>query len=166
MKKAPARDLTQIFLYGGMLLCAILALTGNVVTSRMTNRVRPLFLHCSARLGNLSSFVQYSRKFPNPINEVAYIISEPQSAVASAERVFTLIDAEPEKASAANAIPLAKGKWQCASLKCRLFLCSRSAHYSGSGAACQARQSYRHHRSYRHGQDNYYQSYNAVLRCG
>ena len=36
-EKAPAGDLPQIFLYGGgMLLCAILALTGNVVANRMT----------------------------------------------------------------------------------------------------------------------------------
>ncbi len=60
------------------------------------------------RLGDLSSFVQYSRKFSGPINEVANIISELQSAVAAAERVFTLIDAEPEKADAENAMTLTR----------------------------------------------------------
>ena len=55
-----------------------------------------LFLRGDVRLGDLSSFVQYSRKFSGPINEIANIIAELQSAFAAAERVFTLIDAEPE----------------------------------------------------------------------
>ena len=55
-----------------------------------------LFLKGRIRIGDLSSFVQYSRKFSGPINEIANIIAELQSAFAAAERVFTLIDAEPE----------------------------------------------------------------------
>ena len=55
-----------------------------------------LFLRGEVRLGDLSSFVQYSRKFSGPINEIANIIAELQSAFAAAERVFALIDAEPE----------------------------------------------------------------------
>ena len=55
-----------------------------------------LFLQGKIRLGDLSSFVQYSRKFYGPINEFANILSEIQSAFAAAERVFGLIDAEPE----------------------------------------------------------------------
>ncbi|MBR4659415.1 MAG: ABC transporter ATP-binding protein [Clostridia bacterium] len=57
-----------------------------------------LYLRGVIRLGDLSSFVQYSRKFSGPINEVANIIAELQSAFAAAERVFALIDAEPEPA--------------------------------------------------------------------
>ena len=55
-----------------------------------------LFLRGEIGLGDLSSFVQYSRKFSGPINEVANIIAELQSAFAAAERVFGLIDASPE----------------------------------------------------------------------
>ena len=55
-----------------------------------------LFLRGQVRLGDLSSFVQYSRKFSGPINEMANIIAELQSAFSAAERVFALIDAEPE----------------------------------------------------------------------
>lgn len=65
-----------------------------------------LFLRGQIGLGDLSSFVQYSRKFSGPINEVANIISELQSAIAAAERVFGLIDAEPEAADAADAAVL------------------------------------------------------------
>ena len=62
-----------------------------------------LFLHGEIRLGDLSSFVQYSRKFSGPINEIANILAELQSAFAAAERVFHLIDAEPEPPDAADA---------------------------------------------------------------
>jgi ATP-binding cassette subfamily B protein len=62
-----------------------------------------LFLRGKVGLGDLSSFVQYSRKFSGPINEIANIIAELQSAFAAAERVFTLIDAEPEAPDAPDA---------------------------------------------------------------
>ena len=65
-----------------------------------------LYLKGVIRLGDLSSFVQYSRKFSGPINEVANIIAEMQSAFAAAERVFALIDAEPEAPDAPNAVEL------------------------------------------------------------
>ena len=65
-----------------------------------------LFMKGQIGLGDLSSFVQYSRRFSGPINEVANIVAELQSAFAAAERVFTLIDAEPEKADDPNALVL------------------------------------------------------------
>ncbi len=65
-----------------------------------------LFLFGHLSLGALSSFVLYSRKFSGPINEIANIISELQSACAAAERVFRLIDEEPESADAINAANL------------------------------------------------------------
>ncbi|MDF2908923.1 MAG: transporter transrane region [Herbinix sp.] len=55
-----------------------------------------LYLFGRMSLGNISSFVQYSRKFSGPINEAANIISELQSAAAAAERVFKLMDETPE----------------------------------------------------------------------
>lgn len=51
-------------------------------------------------LGGVAQFVQYSRKFAGPINEFANILSELQSAFSAAERVFRIIDEEPESADA------------------------------------------------------------------
>ena len=65
-----------------------------------------LFLRGEIRLGDLSSFVQYSRKFSGPINELANIVAELQSAFAAAERVFMLIDAKSEPADAPEAVTL------------------------------------------------------------
>jgi len=47
-------------------------------------------------LGDLSSFVQYSRKFSGPINEFANILADLQSALSAAERIFNILDEEPE----------------------------------------------------------------------
>ena len=65
-----------------------------------------LYLAGNLTPGNLSSFVLYSRKFSGPINEMANIISELQSACAAAERVFRLIDEEPEPADVPGAFAL------------------------------------------------------------
>ena len=62
-----------------------------------------LYLAGSMTIGDISSFVLYSRKFSGPINEAANIFSELQSALAAAERVFKLIDEEPERADRADA---------------------------------------------------------------
>lgn len=51
-----------------------------------------LFLRGEMTIGNISSFILYSRKFSGPINEAANILSELQSSLAAAERVFSLLD--------------------------------------------------------------------------
>ena len=73
-----------------------------------------LFLWGNLSIGNLSSFVLYSRRFSGPINEVANIISELQSACAAAERVFRLIDEEPEPADAPGAVAIQQVEGQVA----------------------------------------------------
>ena len=65
-----------------------------------------LYLWRYMSLGDVSSFVLYSRKFSGPINEVANIIAELQSALAAGERVFRLIDEPPETPDAPDAIEL------------------------------------------------------------
>ena len=54
-------------------------------------------------LGGVAQFVQYSRKFAGPINEFSNILHEFQSAFSAAERVFAILDEEPEKADADDA---------------------------------------------------------------
>jgi len=54
-------------------------------------------------LGGVAQFVQYSRKFAGPINEFANILSEFQSAMSAADRVFRIMDEESEKADSDDA---------------------------------------------------------------
>lgn len=69
-----------------------------------------LFLLGRMTVGRISSFVLYSRKFSGPINEAANILSELQSALAAAERVFAMLDEEPEKADGPQAKDLTHTK--------------------------------------------------------
>ncbi len=63
-------------------------------------------------LGGVGKFVQYSRKFAGPINEFANIMHEFQSAFSAAERVFRILDEEPELADAEDAVTLSDVKGQ------------------------------------------------------
>ena len=54
-------------------------------------------------LGGVAQFVQYSRKFSGPIGEFANILTEIQSALSAADRVFAVLDEDPEKVDAENA---------------------------------------------------------------
>ncbi|GAA3222066.1 ABC transporter ATP-binding protein [Oerskovia jenensis] len=47
-------------------------------------------------LGDVQAFIQYSRQFTQPITQIASMMNLLQSGVASAERVFELLDAEEE----------------------------------------------------------------------
>ncbi|MGH9105870.1 MAG: ABC transporter ATP-binding protein, partial [Acidimicrobiales bacterium] len=63
-------------------------------------------------LGDVQAFIQYSRQFTQPISQVASMANLLQSGVASAERVFALLDAEelaPDPESPAGA-GLARGR--------------------------------------------------------
>jgi ATP-binding cassette subfamily B protein len=55
-----------------------------------------LFMGGRVSLGQISSFILYSRKFSGPINEIANIMNEIFSALSASERIFSLLD-EPEE---------------------------------------------------------------------
>ena len=71
-----------------------------------------LYLLNIVGLGQISSFVLYSRKFSGPINEISNIVNEIFSALAAAERVFQLLDEPEETADLPEARPLADCRGQ------------------------------------------------------
>ena len=83
-------SLTLITVLGGIFYLLTLTVTG----------LHPLLF---ISLGDVSSFVQYSRKFSGPINEFANILSEFQSAASAAERIFNLLDEPAEPADKPSA---------------------------------------------------------------
>jgi ATP-binding cassette, subfamily B, multidrug efflux pump len=52
----------------------------------------------SMRLGDVQAFIQYSRQFTQPLTQLGSMANLVQSGVASAERVFELLDAEEQSA--------------------------------------------------------------------
>ena len=57
-------------------------------------------------VGGLTVFLNFSRQFSRPINEISMQVSNVFSALAGAERVFALMDAEPEPEDEADAVSL------------------------------------------------------------
>ena len=55
-------------------------------------------------IGDIQAFIQYSRQFTQPLTQLASMINVMQSGIASAERVFELLDAEEEREE--DAVPL------------------------------------------------------------
>lgn len=58
------------------------------------------------QLGDIQAFVQYSRQFNQPIGQLSNIINNIQSAIASAERVFELLDEEEEVKDRIDAVEI------------------------------------------------------------
>ncbi|MDT5039372.1 MAG: ATP-binding cassette, subfamily multidrug efflux pump, partial [Actinoplanes sp.] len=62
-------------------------------------------------LGDVQAFIQYSRQFSQPLTQVASMANLVQSGVASAERVFALLDAPEQSAEpAVVALPSVRGR--------------------------------------------------------
>ena len=65
-----------------------------------------LYMFGVVSLGQISSFILYSRKFSGPVDEISSVINELFSALAAAERVFQLLDEAEEEPDGANAVEL------------------------------------------------------------
>jgi ATP-binding cassette, subfamily B, multidrug efflux pump len=55
-------------------------------------------------IGDIQAFIQYSRQFTQPLTQLASMINVMQSGIASAERVFELLDADEESEDAARGV--------------------------------------------------------------
>ncbi len=60
----------------------------------------------SMSLGEVQAFIQYSRQFTQPLTQVASMANLLQSGVASAERVFDLLDAPEQRPDTASPVPI------------------------------------------------------------
>ena len=60
-------------------------------------------------VGVISAFIIYSKQFSRPINELAQLYGQIQTAVAGAERIFSVLDAESEDKSGSEKLPVADG---------------------------------------------------------
>lgn len=59
-------------------------------------------------VGQLSCFLSYANQYTKPFNEISGVIAELQSALASAKRLFEIIDAVPETPDSADAAVLTR----------------------------------------------------------
>ena len=61
-------------------------------------------------LGDVQAFIQYSRMFTQPLTQVASMANLIQSGVASAERVFEVLDAEEQSSESTGALAPSRGR--------------------------------------------------------
>ncbi|MBO5544917.1 MAG: ABC transporter ATP-binding protein [Oscillospiraceae bacterium] len=66
-------------------------------------------LRGSISVGVISAFIIYSKQFSRPVNELAQLYGQIQTAVAGAERIFEILDAESEDRSGESTLPVTEG---------------------------------------------------------
>lgn len=82
--------------YYGSLIGPSVNFVNNLGTVLISTAGALMFIFGKIMLGDISSFLLYSRRFSGPVNEYANIMGEIQSALAAAERVFNILDEKPE----------------------------------------------------------------------
>lgn len=96
---------TKAQLYSGVMMPVIQNL--NTINFALTAAVGGLLAVLRGLdIGGLAAFMQYSRQFGRPINEISSQYNSLQAAMAGAERIFQVLDEIPELADAADAIEL------------------------------------------------------------
>jgi ATP-binding cassette subfamily B protein len=64
------------------------------------------FLGSSISVGLIITFIAYTQQFNRPVQQISVLWTNIQSAVAGAERIFSLIDVEPDIADKSDAVEL------------------------------------------------------------
>jgi len=97
---------TKALLYSGVMMPVIQNL--NTINFALTATLGGLLAILNGLdLGGLAAFLQYSRQFGRPVNEISSQYNSIQSALAGAERIFQIMDEIPEIPDAADAVALA-----------------------------------------------------------
>ena len=66
-------------------------------------------IHGIVSVGMISAFIVYARQFGRPINEIANLYGQIQTAIAGAERVFSIMDEKEEEKQGKTSMPKGKG---------------------------------------------------------
>ena len=94
----------------GMTMGPTIGMISNIGLAAIGLGGATLYMRGIVGIGQISSFILYSRKFSGPINEISNIINEIFSALAAAERVFQLLDEVEEAKDAENATVLERAE--------------------------------------------------------
>jgi ATP-binding cassette, subfamily B, multidrug efflux pump len=98
----------------GYLAIAIVTIVGGLSLLRGTNLLGP-----AVSLGLIITFLQYVQRFNQPVQQIATLWTNLQSAVAGAERIFGLLDAVPDVTDKPNALvmPAIQGRVEFAGVR-------------------------------------------------
>ncbi len=91
-----------------MLLPSLMHLANNLSFAVTTGAGAWMAIRGWVSVGTIVAFLRYSEQFGRPLNEIANVFNTIQAALAGAERVFEVIDQEPETTSPPDAVPLGR----------------------------------------------------------
>ena len=94
--------------YYGSMTVALISFINNISLAFISTIGSILYLKNEMSLGQISSFVLYSRKFSGPIREISNLISDIKSSFSAIERVFIFIDEKREEDDKVDAVKLEK----------------------------------------------------------
>ncbi|KPK62127.1 MAG: multidrug ABC transporter ATP-binding protein [Planctomycetes bacterium SM23_32] len=91
-----------------MVLPPLMNMTNNLGYAIMAGVGGWMVVRGWASVGTIIAFMAYAQQFGRPLNELANLFNAVQGALAGAERVFEVIDEEPEMIAPPDALPLAR----------------------------------------------------------
>jgi len=100
-----ARDISIRAMVLAMLIPPLMGIMSNADIAVVAGLGGWLVLRGMATVGTIITFVNYARRFAQPLRHLANVYNSIQSALAGAERVFEIIDERPELVSAPDAVP-------------------------------------------------------------
>jgi ATP-binding cassette subfamily B multidrug efflux pump len=86
-----------------LLIPPMMSVLSNVVIAVVAGLGGWLAIRGLATVGTIATFITYSRRFAHPLRQLADLYNSIQAALAGAERVFAIIDEEPELRDAPDA---------------------------------------------------------------
>ena len=96
---------TRALIWSGYIM-PVMNVINNLSFSIVAGVGSVLALRGALSVGAIASFIQYSRQFGGPLNEMAATYNQFLSALASAERVFEVMDREPETPDRESAVTM------------------------------------------------------------
>ncbi len=100
---------TRAQLYSGIMLPVIQNL--NTINFGLTAAIGGLLAVTKGLdIGGLAAFLQYSRQFGRPVNEISNQYNSLQAALAGAERIFQVLDENVEPADSSDAVDMQNAK--------------------------------------------------------
>ena len=93
-----------------MLVMPLMGILSNANIAIVTGLGGWMALNGLTTVGTIAAFITYSRRFTQPLRQFANLYNSIQSALAGAERIFEVVDTEPELVDAPDALAVERLK--------------------------------------------------------
>lgn len=100
------RDVGITAMTYALLIMPLIGILSNLNVAVVAGLGGWLTLNGLASVGLIASFISYSRRFAQPLRQIADLYNSIQSALAGSERIFEIIDTKPELQDVPDAVPL------------------------------------------------------------